>query len=56
MEKEKDLKYIKNFVKISVFQICKELKVTYSNVLNGTTTAEAIKQVKEELEKRVKEL
>lgn len=56
MDKEKNIEYIKHFSNISVKKICEELKVNRSNILNGTASAETIKKVKDELERRIKEL
>lgn len=49
-EKEKNLKFIKNFSKIKVTTICKKLLIDRQNVLNGKTTSKNLKNVKEEIE------
>lgn len=49
-EKEKNLKFIKNFAKIKVTTICKKLLIDRQNVLNGKTTSKNLKNVKEEIE------
>lgn len=56
INKEIDLKYIKEFSKINVANICKELGVNKSNLWRGNASPEAIKRVKEEIEKRLNEL
>lgn len=55
-EKEKDLKFIREFSKISISQICRDLNVNRPNVLNGNTTEKNIKKVKEEIIKRFFEI
>ena len=55
-EKEKDLKFIREFSKISISQICRDLKINRPNVLNGNTTEKNIKKVKEEIIKRFFEI
>lgn len=55
-EKEKDLKFIREFSKISISQICRDLKINRPNVLNGNTTKKNIKKVKEEIIKRFFEI
>lgn len=56
VNKERDLKYIKNFSKIKISEICRELKVEKANLYRGTASAEAIKKVKEEIKKRLNDL
>lgn len=56
VNKEKDLQFIKDFSKIKIAIICKELGVNKSNVWAGNASPEAIKKVREELEKRIEEL
>lgn len=56
INKQKDLEYIKNFSKINIRDICKELNIDKSNVYRGIASAEKIRQVKEELQKRINEL
>lgn len=55
-KKSEDYKYIKNFSKISVFKICKELGIDYANLMKGKSSAEKTKQVKEELERQLNTL
>lgn len=54
--KDKDLQYIKDFSKITITQICKDLKVNRGNLLNGLASAENTKLVKEEITKRIKDI
>ena len=56
VNKERDLKYIKDFSKIKVAAICKDLKVDKSNLWRGNASSEVVKRVKEELKKRIDEL
>jgi hypothetical protein len=56
VNKEKNLKYIKEFSKIKITTICKELGINKSNVWAGNASEEAIKKVREELERRINEL
>lgn len=45
-----DLQFIKCFSKINITKVCKKLKIDRSNLLNGKTTKENIKKVRQELE------
>lgn len=54
MSKEDDIKFIKDFIDISIIDICKELKVDKANLYRGNASADATHKVKEELEKRIK--
>lgn len=56
VNKEKNLKYIKEFSKIKITTICKELGVNKSNLWAGSASEEAIKKVREELERRINQL
>ena len=56
VNKERDLKFIKAFKKITITTICKELKIDKPSIYRGTASADNIKKVKEEIEKRYKEL
>jgi predicted transcriptional regulator len=56
VNKKRDLNFIKEFKKITVSGICKELKIDRSTVYRGIASAENIKKVKEEIKKRLKEL
>ena len=56
INKERDLKFIKDFKKITITTICKDLKVDKPSIYRGTASAENIKKVKEEIKKRYNEL
>ena len=56
INKEQDLKFIKAFKSITVSEICKDLKVDKSNVYRGIASAESIRKVREEIERRLEEL
>lgn len=56
MSKEQDLKYIKEFSKIKITEICREQKIDKSNLYRGTASAESTKKVKEELKRRIEKL
>lgn len=51
-----NLEFIKAFSKISIAQICKDLKVNKSNVWSGNASEDSIKKVREEIERRYEEL
>lgn len=48
-----DLQYIKDFSKITISQICRDLNIDRGNLMNGRASEKNIKLVKEELEKRL---
>ena len=54
--KQEHLAFIKAFSKINVSSICKELNINRENVLHGKASAEAIKNVYDELNRRIKDL
>ena len=54
--KLRDLKYIKDFSKITIATICQDLGIDKSNLWRGNASEEAIKKVREELERRINEL
>ena len=56
MSKESDLKYIKNFSKISISSVCKELKINRQNLLNGLSSDKNTRLVKEKIKEKIKEL
>lgn len=56
VNKALDLKFIKEFSKINVANICKELGIDKSNLWRGNASEEAVKKVREEIEKRFDEL
>lgn len=51
--KKEYLRFIKDFSKIHISNICKELKINRSNVLNGTASEETIKLLYDEINKRL---
>lgn len=56
MSKERNLKFIKGFAKINISQICKDLKINRSNLLNGRASDQNTELIKNEIQKRVDEL
>lgn len=54
--KQEYLEFIKAFSKINVSSICKELNINRENVLHGKASAEATKNVYDELNKRIRDL
>ena len=56
INKKRDLAFIKEFQKITVSGICKDLKIDKSTVYRGIASADNIKKVKEEIKKRYNEL
>jgi hypothetical protein len=56
VNKEINLKFIKEFSKITIAAICKELGIDKSNLWRGNASEEAVKKVREEIEKRIHEL
>lgn len=54
--KQNDLEYIKEFSKIKIASICKELNIDKSNLWAGKTSPEATKTVKEEIKRRLSKL
>lgn len=56
MSKEKNLKFIKDFSKISVASICEELNVNKSNLWAGKASVKNTENVRKTIEKRVSEL
>lgn len=53
MTRDNDLKFIKDFSKINISQICKDLNVDRSNVLCGRASKETTSKVRKEIEKRL---
>lgn len=49
-EKIEDLEYIKNFTKISVNRVCKELGYNTANILKGKATKERLHNVRKLIE------
>lgn len=56
MEKEQDLKFIKQFSKIKIADICKKLKIDSANLWSGRTSKENVSKVKNELIKEINKL
>lgn len=52
----KNLDFIKNFSKITLTGICKSKKINRQNLLNGRTTRENEKIVREEIENEIAKL
>lgn len=53
MTREDDLQFIKEFSKITISQICRDLNVDRGNLMNGRAGESTTKLVKEELVKRL---
>ena len=51
--KDKDLEYIKQFSKIFVSRICRENNVNYQNLMNGRSTPENSKKIRNAIESEV---
>ena len=56
MSKDDNLQFIKDFSKITISQVCRDLNVDRGNLMNGRASESNTKLVKEELEKRLKDL
>lgn len=56
VNKKIDLEYIKKFTQITITKICKDLKIDRPNLIKGNASPEATRKVKEEIQKRIKEL
>ena len=56
VNKKVDLDFIKGFQKITLATICKDLKVDKPSIYRGTASAENIRKVRKEIEKRLDEL
>ena len=56
MDKKEDLRYIKQFTSISVKNICSDLKINYSNVMNGIASEKNVHKVRKEIERRLEML
>lgn len=52
----KDIEYIKRFAKITIKGACDKLNINRGNLLNGKTTEENEKKVREELENQIAHL
>jgi hypothetical protein len=56
IKKEKDYKYIKKFMGISLNKMCTELKINYSNLVKGKASIQNTRLVRERLEEEIKKL
>ena len=56
MEKEEDLKYIKNFSKITVSSICRDLGINRQNLLNGRASTKNTKKVRKKIEEKLEHI
>lgn len=56
MSKENDMRFIKNFTKITIKSICEDLKIDVYNLNKGKTSENNTRKVKEEIQKRYKQL
>lgn len=54
--KEKDLKFIKNFSKITIKKVCENINVAKQNIFNEKASEKTIERVKEEIEKEIAKL
>ena len=54
--KEKYIQFIKQHSKINITQLCKELGIDKSNVLNGRSSEKTTRLLYDTLRKRLKEL
>lgn len=55
-EIDENLLYIRNFMKISLKDICDKLKITRSNIYNGKISKEKTKLIREEIESEIAKL
>lgn len=55
-KKEKVVKFIKGFSRITITAICKELGITVQNVVTGRTSIEKLEQVKEKIQEEYAKL
>lgn len=56
MEKEEDLKYIKDFSKITVSSICRDLGINRQNLLNGRASTKNTKKVRKKIEEKLEHI
>jgi hypothetical protein len=56
MNKEQDLKYIRQFMAISVKNVCMDLKISDTNIGNGRASEKTIHKVRVEIERRIEVL
>ena len=52
-QKQEDLEYIKQFREISIKNVCSDLGINYSNVMNENASCKKIRRVRKELEYRL---
>lgn len=52
--KNKYLQYIKEFSKINISTLCKELGINRENILNGRASEETTKKLYDEIQKQIK--
>ena len=55
-EDNEELKWIKAFSKITIANVCKDLKIDKSNLWAGRASDTNISKVKNEIQKRLREL
>ena len=51
-----DIEFIKNFQKITLTRICKELKISRSNIITGRAKKEYINLVRRKIENEIAKL
>lgn len=56
VNKEKDLKYIKDFSKINISSICKEVGIDRSNLLKGKASEKSTELVRQTIQEKLKNL
>lgn len=56
MGKENDMQYIKDFAKITISEVCRDLKIHRVNLMSGRASAENTKLVREEIQRRIDNL
>ena len=56
MNKESDLNFIKEFSKITISQVCRDLEVDRGNLINGRSSEETTNRVKTEIKNRLVKL
>lgn len=53
IQKQEDIKFLKQFREISIKNVCSDLKVEYINVMTGKASCRNIRRVRKEIEKRI---
>lgn len=56
MSKDNDMKFIKDFTKITIKSICEDLKIDVYNLNKGKASESNTRRVKEEIERRYERL